>query len=144
MVKSQDNMKNLFRNLTAEVFKDLDEFKMKICRFTLEENPDLDGRTCKFFQFNGCPHVRVCKEPLIWNNNRQNRNQNARDQNRAFSNTKSIFFIHACSLCLSLRKGYGSHPLFKCELIMELDNIAQDPKNYVPVLMVPKNARKET
>ena len=144
MVKSQDDMKTLFRNLTAEVFKDLDEYKMELCRFTIDENPDLDGRTCQFYQFNGCPNVRVCKElfihPQKWNNNREN--QNTRDQNRAFGNSETNFFIHACSLCLSLRKGYGPHPLFKCELIMELDNIAQDPKNYVPVLMVPKNARK--
>ena len=51
------------------------------------------------------------------------------------------YFIHACSLCLSMRKGYSHHPLFKCEMLLEFDNIAQDPRNYVPVLMVPKNAK---
>ena len=154
MVSSKDDMKTLFRNLTQEVYNDLDEFNMELCRFTLDENPQLDGRCCKFYQYNGCLHVRICKEQFIhpeiqykqkWNNNRQNsygnRNQNSREQQRTSGNTETNFFIHACSLCLSLRKGYSHHPLFKCELLLELDNIAQDPRNYVPVLMVPKNAK---
>ena len=149
MVGSKDDMKSLFRNLTQEVNNDLEEYNMELCRFTIDENPELDGRCCKFYQFNGCPHVRICKEQFIhslkWNNNRQNdysnRNQNTREQQRTFGNTETNFFIHACSLCLSLRKGYGHHPLFKCELLIELDNIAQDPGNYVPVLMVPKKAK---
>ena len=156
MVGSKDDMKNLFRNLTQEVYNDLDEYNMELCRFTLDENPQLDGRCCKFYQYNGCQHVRICKEQFIhpevqykpkWNNNRQNsygnRNQNSREQQRSSGNTETNFFIHACSLCLSLRKGYSHHPLFKCELLLELDNIAQDPINYVPVLMVPKNAKKQ-
>ena len=149
MVGSKDDMKSLFRNLTQEVNNDLEEYNMELCRFTIDENPELDGRCCKFYQYNGCPHVRICKEQFIhslkWNNNRQNgysnRNQNTREQQRTFGNTETNFFIHACSLCLSLRKGYGHHPLFKCELLLELDNIAQDPGNYVPVLMVPKKAK---
>ena len=144
MVGSVDDMKNLFRNLTQEVYNDLEEFNMELCRFTLDENPELDGRCCKFYQYNGCLHVRICKEAFIhpqkWNNSRQNRNQNTRDQQRTFGN-ETNYFIHACSLCLSLRKGYAHHPLFKCELLQELDNIAQDPRNYVPVLMVPKKAK---
>ena len=47
-----------------------------------------------------------------------------------------IFFI--CSLFLSLRKGYRPHPRYIYEMIMEMDSFAQDPKNHVPVLMVPK------
>ena len=156
MVGSKDDMKSLFRNLTQEVYNDLDEYNMELCRFTLDENPQLDGRCCKFYQYNGCQHVRICKEQFIhpevqykpkWNNNRQNsygnRNQNSREQQRSSGNTETNFFIHACSLCLSLRKGYSHHPLFKCELLLELDNIAQDPINYVPVLMVPKHAKKQ-
>ena len=149
LVSSVDDMKNLFRNLTQEVYNDLEEFNMELCRFTLDENPVLDGRCCKFYQYNGCEHVRICKEPFIhpqkWNNNRQNsygnRNQNTRDQQRSLEYSETNFFIHACSLCLSLRKGYAHHPLFKCELLIELDNIAQDPRNYVPVLMVPKKSK---
>ena len=104
MVGSKDDMKNLFRNLTQEVYNDLDEYGMELCRFTLDENPQMDGRCCKFYQFNGCIHQRTCKEPFIhpevqfkqkwnnpevqfkqkWNNNRQNsygnRNQNPREQ----------------------------------------------------------------
>ena len=165
MVGSKDDMKNLFRNLTQEVYNDLDEYNMELCRFTLDENPQLDGRCCKFYQFNGCIHQRTCKEPFIhpevqfkqkwnnpevqfkqkWNNNRQNsygnRNQNPREQQRNSGNTETNYFIHACSLCLSMRKGYSHHPLFKCEMLLEFDNIAQDPRNYVPVLMIPKNAK---
>ena len=119
---------------------------MELCRFTIDENPELDGQCCKFYQFNGCPNTKSCKErfihPPIRNNNRQhsygNRNQNSREHQKTFCNSETNFFIHACKLCLSLRKGYGHHPLFKCEILIELDKIAQDPKNYVPVLMVPK------
>ena len=148
MVGSKDDMKSLFRNLTQEVHNDLEKYNMELCRFTIDENPELDGRCCKFYQYNGCPNTRICKEQFIhqqkWNNRQNsygNRNQNTREQQRTFGNPDTNFFIHACSLCLSLRKGYGHHPLFKCELLMELDNIAQDPKNYVPVLMVPKKAK---
>ena len=151
MVKSKEDTKSLFRNLTEEVHNDLEKYNMELCRFTIDENPELDGRTCKFYQYNGCPNARICKEQFIhqqiWNKNRQNsfgnRNQNTREQHRNYGNSETNFFIHACSLCLSLRKGYGHHPLFKCELLMELDNIAQDP-NYVPVLMVPKKAKTKT
>ena len=42
MVGSKDDMKSLFRNLTQEVHNDLEKYNMELCRFTIDENPELD------------------------------------------------------------------------------------------------------
>ena len=131
--KDTNDYSMFLRILKTEMEEDLEHFNLEINRFTIDENPELEGRCCIFYQFNGCPGHRPCNKPFIHGHertriHRDERNRNMRDQN--WREDSSHNFIHGCILCQSMRKGIVNHPLYKCELFSELDNHEKDPMTY--------------
>ena len=122
------------------ILKDADSMELDVVRMTMDPDPNLSGRPCWFYQFNGS-NKKKCNHDFI------HPSRPFREILRIFENSRKGFdiqlFMNICQLCYNMRKGGAEHPLFSCEMMIDLDCYDEDPVGHQMITMRHKNIRYE-
>ena len=138
---SFDEYKEVLRKAQILVMKDANTMGLEIIRMTMDQSPNLSGKPCYYFQYNGSNTTKKCTKNFIhpskpfpeifriWQYQRKN--------------FDIPLFMNICQLCYYLRKAGAEHPLYSCEILSDLDCFEEDPLGHQMVSMKRKSTDQE-
>ena len=139
-IKNREEYDLFLKKACQMVTEDAKSKNLEILRMTLDPDPNLSGRPCYFFQFNGSNMLK-CHHAFI------HPSKPYRELFKMMEYSRKGFdiplFMNVCQLFWLLRKAGVEHSIFNCEMVMELDLYEDDPQGTQMVSMRPRIANCE-